>query len=109
MKDVQSSRTVQLPNFQPPVGASFAIGARTSGLNANQWIDDVKIVTTSAAIGPTLNVTRNADGSPTIGWTGGGALEATSDLGSNQWTTIGATNPATIPTTGNMRFFRVVQ
>jgi hypothetical protein len=100
---------VQLPNFTPLADAYFAIGGRTGGASADQWVDDVKIVTTSAAAGPTLNVTRNSDGSLTIGWTGAGTLEATSDLGGNQWTTIGATNPATIPTTGNMRFFRVVQ
>jgi hypothetical protein len=98
---------VKLPNFQPLVGANFAIGARTGGLNANQWLDDIKIVTTSSVSGPSLTVARNTDGSLNISWTGGGTLQATSDIGSNQWSDVTTTTPATVSTTGTMRFFRV--
>ena len=100
---------VQLPNFTPMADGYFAFGGRTGGASEDAWIDDLKIVTTSAAAGTTLTVAQNANGTLTISWNGGGTLEATSDLGSNQWTTIGTTNPATIQTTGTMRFFRVVQ
>ena len=100
---------VQLPNFQPLVGANFAIGARTGGLNANQWIDDVKIVTTSSAVGPTVTIARNTDGTLTIGWTGAGTLQAAPAI-NGPWSDLtGAPNPSTVSTTETMRFYRVAQ
>lgn len=47
------------------------------GLNANQWVDDIKIDTTVAAGGARITVTRNANGSINIEWNDGGTLEAT--------------------------------
>jgi len=40
-------RNVILPDFAPSAGL-FALGARTGGENANQWIDDLSITTTKA-------------------------------------------------------------
>src|SRR5262245_61317191 len=42
-----------LPNFSAISGARFGFGARTGGLNENQWIDDLQITTTQA-----LGITR---------------------------------------------------
>lgn len=38
---------VFVPNFQPIVAAKFGFGGRTGGLNENQWIDDLTLVTTT--------------------------------------------------------------
>lgn len=40
-------RNLVLPDFAPTAGL-FALGARTGGENANQWIDDLNITTTKA-------------------------------------------------------------
>lgn len=101
---------LQIPNFTPMADAYFAIGGRTGGASADQWIDDLKIVTTSGASGAKLTIARNADGTVTINWGGVGTLQATSDIASNQWTNLtGATNPVTVTPSERMRFFRVVQ
>lgn len=44
-----------LPNFEPTYG-QFAIGARTGGENANQWVDDLSVTTVVAgnAVKPTI-------------------------------------------------------
>lgn len=39
---------VWLPGYAPVAGDRFVIGARTGGLNANQWIDDIGITTVQA-------------------------------------------------------------
>ena len=46
---------LRLPDFAPVAG-QFAIGARTGGENANQWVDDLSITTKLAgtAVGPTV-------------------------------------------------------
>src|SRR6266480_705760 len=36
-----------LPNYQPISAGFFAFGARTGGLNANQWVDDLQITTST--------------------------------------------------------------
>ncbi|MBL9169439.1 MAG: hypothetical protein JNN07_16990 [Verrucomicrobiales bacterium] len=38
---------VFIPNFAPMVAAKFGFGARTGGLNENQWVDDLTIATTT--------------------------------------------------------------
>ncbi len=44
---------IALPGFTGLGGASFAFGARTGGLNENQWVDDIAI-DTSLYLGPVL-------------------------------------------------------
>lgn len=44
---------VSLPEFTGLAGASFAFGARTGGLNENQWVDDIAI-DTAIYLGPVL-------------------------------------------------------
>lgn len=100
---------VQLPGFEPLANAFFAWGGRTGGLNANQWIDDIKIVTTSSVAGPTMSIARNTDGTLTITWTGAGTLQSAPAV-TGPWTDLtGVASPATIQATGAMQFFRVVQ
>jgi hypothetical protein len=103
---------LQLPGFAPLTGAAFGIGARTGGLNENQWIDDLQIATTTgtATQGPQMSIAKSANG-VTVSWTGTGTLQATDVLGPNaNWAPVaGATSPYNAPTNGNARFFRVVQ
>ncbi len=103
---------VQLPGFAPLTDAAFGIGARTGGLNENQWIDDLQIATTtgSATQPPQMAITKSANG-VTVSWTGTGTLQATDVLGPNaNWAPVAnATSPYNAPATGNARFFRVVQ
>ncbi|MGZ8920102.1 MAG: PA14 domain-containing protein [Limisphaerales bacterium] len=57
--------------------------------------------------GARITITRTAT-STTLSWSGGGALETSSTLAPNSWSTVqGATNPYTVPTTGTSAFYRV--
>jgi hypothetical protein len=47
-KGQQLYNNIFLPGYAPAAGDRFAIGARTGGLNANQWIDDLGINTVEA-------------------------------------------------------------
>jgi hypothetical protein len=59
--------------------------------------------------GPRITVSRNAN-SLVLSWTGSGVLETRTTLGSGSWTPVpNATNPQSIPMTGNSAFFRVRQ
>lgn len=100
---------VQLPNFAAQTDAYFAFGGRTGGLNANQWIDDIKIVTGTGAAPAELDIARNQDGSVTITWAGGGMLQAAPTVTGPWDDQEGVNSPATIQTSGQMQFFRVVR
>ena len=54
-KGVQVYTNLFIPGFKPSAG-QFAIGARTGGLNANHWVDDLTLTTqpASAPVGPTV-------------------------------------------------------
>ena len=54
-KGVQVFTNLFVPGFKPTAG-QFAIGARTGGLNANHWVDDLTLTTkqASAPVGPTV-------------------------------------------------------
>jgi len=55
-------------------------------------------------------VTKNADGSITIEWTGGGTLQVTTDIGSGVWQSVdGATSPYTFTPTAAAMFGRIMQ
>lgn len=58
--------------------------------------------------GPTLQIARSGTG-VTVSWDGAGTLQATPALDNPQWSDVATTSPATIETTGNHRFFRVVR
>lgn len=100
---------VQLPGYTPMAGGFFALGGRTGGSSEDAWVDDLKIVTTSTAAGPSLSISQNGDGTLSISWTGGGTLQSASTV-NGPWNPVnGATSPATVSTTGAMQFFRVAQ
>jgi hypothetical protein len=102
---------VQLPGFTPMTGGSFAIGARTGGLNENQWLDNMEIATSTGAAAPTISSIHTQSGNVVIEFTGGGSLEMTTALGSGTWTPVpnSSTSPVTVPATGQAAFFRVKQ
>lgn len=103
---------VQLPGFAPAVGAHFALGARTGGFNAFQWVDDIKIATTTGASPAELTVARQTDGSVRIEWAGAGTLQYSPVVpaADNTWINMdGVGSPATIQPTETKRFFRVVR
>jgi prepilin-type N-terminal cleavage/methylation domain-containing protein len=66
-----------LPGFTPLTGAAFGIGARTGGLNENQWVDDLQIATSTggSTTPPQLSIAKGANG-VTVSWTGAGTLQA---------------------------------
>lgn len=43
-----------VPGFQPIEGARYGWGARTGGLNTNQFIDDISLVTTTGPLQPAV-------------------------------------------------------
>ena len=47
---------IALPGFAPVSGANFAWGGRTGGLNENNFIDDIKLFTATAAPGGAINI-----------------------------------------------------
>ena len=100
---------VQLPNFEALVDSTFAIGARTGGASALQWVDDLKIDVTTGSTAPSVSIARNADGTLRIEWAGPGELVSAPVVTGPYNTVVGATSPATITPTGTMQFFQVRQ
>lgn len=103
---------VRLPDYASMEGASFGIGARTGGLNDNQWVDNLQIATTLGTVTPAAeftSITRNATGQIVIQWTGGGTLHSTDSLSAPNWTPVaGASSPYTVaPGSAGNRFYRI--
>ncbi len=102
---------VQLPGYTAKTNASFAIGARTGGLNENQWVDNLEIATTTGGTtpgGPHLTITTQGS-NIVIQWEGGGTLQSATDVAKGPWTTVPNVtgSPASVPITGSGQFFRV--
>ena len=94
-----------LPGFTNVVGGRFGIGARTGGLSANQWIDNIQISTDTTAP-PELTISRTGN-NVTVQWNAGQLQSAPAITG--PWTTVpGATSPMTFNNTTGMQFFRTV-
>jgi len=90
-----------LTGYSPTPGARFAIGARTGGLNANHWIDDVSITTTvaGAPVPPTIvqqpqSQTVPEHGSVTFSVIPGGTPPFTFEWYKNNTLIAGATGPS---------------
>jgi hypothetical protein len=96
---------VQLPGYTPIAGGEFAMGARTGGLNENQWFDNIALART---IIPVLGSSFSG-GSLTLTWGSGYKLQSTPSLTPPiTWTDVaGATSPYTVPTTGPAQFYRL--
>ncbi len=96
---------LQLPGFTPVTGGRFGWGARTGGLNENQWVDNIQIATDTSAP-PRLTITHTGN-NVTVSWNAGQLQSAPAITG--PWTTeAGATSPVTFNNTTGMRFFRTV-
>ncbi len=96
---------LQLPEFAGFTDGRFGWGARTGGLNENQWIDDIQISTDTTAP-PRLTISRVGN-NVTVTWNQGQLQSAPSITG--PWTTeTGATSPMTFNNTTGMRFFRTI-
>jgi hypothetical protein len=100
---------VQLPEFTPIAGGTFAIGGRTGGLTANQWVDNLQIQANLTVAGPRLVATRTPTGM-TLTWPAGFKLQSTTNLGNPaSWTDVsGANSPFNVSATEPMRFYRLV-
>jgi len=96
---------LQLPGFAGFTGGRFGWGARTGGLNENQWVDDIQI-STSTTSAPRLTISHTGN-NVTVSWTAGQLQSAPSING--PWATeTGATSPMTFNNTTGMRFFRTI-
>ncbi len=106
-----------LPGFIPSAG-QFAIGARTGGENANQWIDDLHVTTkaTGAAVKPAISADpKNAavaeHGSATFSATFDGSAPLTFQWSKNNVPIPDATGPSytaqNIPFADNGAKFKV--
>jgi hypothetical protein len=100
---------VQLPGYTPLTNGVFAIGARTGGLNINQWIDDLQIATTTTVIGPTIDSITLQNGKIVVQWTGTATLEAAPAVTGPWNTVVGAASPYQTTPSQTMQFFRLKQ
>jgi len=90
---------VQLPNYAPLAGGEFAFGARTGGLNENQWIDNIQIATTIGLTAPTLSFTRTGN-SLLLTWGAGFKLQSTPTFSPANWTDVPNATPPYTATIG---------
>ncbi len=95
-----------LPNFTPMANGVFAFGARTGGLNENQWIDNLAISTSTGGVAPKFTSIRKVQANVVIEWSGGGSVQSAPDI-IGPWTTIPAASPLTVTPTGPRSFYRI--
>ncbi len=103
-------RGLALPGYQPFAAGRFGWGARTGGLNDNHWVDNVRVALNLqpnvARIG---TIKKNANGTITIEWTGGGVLQTAPSV-TGPWSDIpGSSSPYTLTPSAAMGFHRVRQ
>ena len=100
-----------LPNYTPFGAGRFGWGARTGGLNENQWLDDLKIAlnTQPPVVEPPkfTSIKANQDGTITVTWTGGGTLQAAQTVNGSYQDVTGATSPHTFTPDTPMLFGRI--
>jgi hypothetical protein len=96
---------LQLPGYSPLPGGEFALGARTGGLNENQWFDNIAL---TRSIIPVLGFSQSGN-SLTFTWGSGYKLQSTPSLNPPvTWTDVaGATSPYTVSTTAPTQFYRL--
>lgn len=100
---------VKLPNYTALAGGEFAWGARTGGLNENQWIDNIEIATTVGLVPVPISFTTTG-GNLRLTWdnSAGFKLQSATTLAPANWTDVpGATSPYLAPLTGPGQFFRL--
>ena len=99
---------VALPGYAPLAGGEFAFGARTGGLNENQWLDNVQIATTIGSVNPnpTLGFTRSGN-TLTLTWGAGFKLQSASNL-LGPWADVpNAQSPFPVTTGPGAAFYRL--
>jgi hypothetical protein len=102
----------ELVPMKDPDG-SFAVvelgGVQTLRFNLGSGDFDYVILVPADADAPRITgISRLADGSIRIEWTGGGTLETAPDL-TGPWSTVAGASPQNLPTTGSRLFIRVRQ
>ena len=100
---------VKLPNYTALAGGEFAWGARTGGLNENQWVDNIEIATTVGLVPVPLSFTVTG-GNLRLTWdtSAGFKLQSATSLSLQNWTDVpGANSPYLTPLTGPAQFFRL--
>jgi len=99
---------VALPGFTAQSGARFAWGARTGGYNENQWIDNIKLATTSGQSQIPIGFSVSG-GNLRMTWGEGFKLQSSPTLIPSNWTDVaGATSPYTTPTGNPSLFYRLI-
>ncbi len=86
---------VQIPGFAPVAGAKYGFGARTGGLNVNQWVDNIDLTTTTGPLQlrfttPPRSLTAQSDSSITLR----SGVNDSSILGGLQWQRKGPSDAA---------------
>ena len=98
---------VQLPGYASITGGEFALGARTGGLNENQWFDSIALQTTVGLISVPLTFTRNGS-TLQLTWDAGWKLQSTLSLSPANWQDVpGATSPWPVSTSTGTAFYRL--
>jgi hypothetical protein len=100
---------IKLPNYTAMSGNEFAWGARTGGLNENQWIDNIEIATTLGLVPVPLSFTTSG-ANLRLTWdnSAGFKLQSATTLAPPNWTDVpGASSPYLAPLTGPAQFFRL--
>ena len=98
---------VALPGFAPMTASRFAWGARTGGLNANQWVDNIMIAATVGQVAVPVGWTRVGTDLQ-LTWGAGWKLQSTPSLSPSNWQDVpGAVSPYTVPMTGAGQFYRL--
>jgi len=97
---------VTVPGFTSLRNASFIWGARTGGLNQNNYVDNVRLTTTLEAP-PTTDTINIAVSGGNLVITYTGTLQSSLTMGTNSWQNVaGASSPHVIPlpTSGALYF-----
>jgi hypothetical protein len=100
---------VALPGYVAVVGNEFVLGARTGGLNENQWVDNIQIATTPGLLPVPLQF-RVSGTNLRLSWSGDGfKLQSTASLAPPvTWSDVlGAASPYLVPTTNAAAFYRL--
>ncbi len=100
---------VPLPGYSAAAGNEFVFGARTGGLNENQWINKIEIATTTGLAPVPISFSAGPTGLR-LTWSGQGfKLQSTGSLKPPiQWTDVpSASSPFTAPLTGSAQFYRL--
>ena len=109
--DDDKAESRRYERFSLPAAANQAkVQFRFVQAGTGSWwwgIDDLGLYASGAGL-PKLSVTRQAN-NIVLSWTGAGALQSANDI-TGPWANVaGATNPFSTPSSGERKFFRLIQ